>query len=352
MKKILLIEDNPDMRENTAEILELANYEVHTADNGKEGVRKALSLQPDLIICDIMMPEMDGYGVLRILSKDPHTAGVPFIFLTAKAEGTDMRKGMSMGADDYLTKPFEDIDLLDAIEVRLKKSQVSKQSFDNTEEGLNSFINEARTQEALEELSQNREVRFYQPKDIIYKENTYPLNLLFIKKGKVKTFKTNQDAKDFITGLQKEGDFLGYLALLQDTTYPESAVALEATEIVLIPKEDFFTLMYENRTIAHKFIQMLSNNLLEKEEKLLHLAYDTVRKRVADALLLLEKRYHENKHESFSMAISRENLANIVGTSKECVIRVLSEFKDEGIVTTNMSTIEILNLDKLKQVKY
>jgi len=352
MKKILLIEDNPEMRENTAEILELASYEVMTAENGKEGVRKAHDFQPDLIICDIMMPEMDGYGVLRILSKDPHTGGIPFIFLTAKAERTDMRKGMSMGADDYLTKPFEDVDLLDAVETRLRKSQLVNRQFENNEEGLTQFINEARSQEALEKLSANREVRFYQAKDFIYKENSFPLNLLFIKRGKVKTFKTNEDAKEFITGLYREGEFLGYLALLQDTAYPESAMALEDTEIVLIPKDDFFTLMYNNRTVAHKFIQMISNNLLEKEEQLLHLAYDTVRKRVADALVLLEEKYHQNEGKNFSMAISRENLANIVGTSKECVIRVLSEFKDDGIVSTNMSTIHIKDLDKLKQVKY
>jgi len=121
---------------------------------------------------------------------------------------------------------------------------------------------------------------------------------------------------------------------------------------VLIPKDDFFTLMYNNRTVAHKFIQMISNNLLEKEEQLLHLAYDTVRKRVADALVLLEEKYDQNEGKDFSRAISRENLANIVGTSKECVIRVLSEFKDDGIVSTNMSTIHIKDLDTLKQVKY
>ena len=81
MKKILLIEDNLEMRENTAEILELANYEVVTAENGKVGVEKAKAVLPDLIICDIMMPELDGYGVLYYLGKDPKTAAIPFIFL-------------------------------------------------------------------------------------------------------------------------------------------------------------------------------------------------------------------------------------------------------------------------------
>ncbi len=120
-KKILLIEDNLDVRENTAEILTLAQYEVVTAVNGKEGVEKAQKEKPDLIICDIMMPVLDGHGALHLLSKNEETAGIPFIFLTAKAERGDFRKGMEMGADDYLTKPFDDVELLSAIEIRLKK---------------------------------------------------------------------------------------------------------------------------------------------------------------------------------------------------------------------------------------
>lgn len=126
MKKILLVEDNKDMRENISEILELANYTVITAPNGRIGVELAGKETPDLIICDIMMPDLDGYGVLYLLSKNPATSGIPFIFLTAKAEKSDMRKGMSMGADDYLTKPFEEMELLNAVEARLRKNEIFK----------------------------------------------------------------------------------------------------------------------------------------------------------------------------------------------------------------------------------
>jgi CheY-like chemotaxis protein len=121
MKKILLIEDNDDIRENTAEILALAQYDVITAINGKECLELALKEKPDLIVCDIMMPILDGYGVLHLLSKNEETSSIPFIFLTAKADQIDFRKGMEMGVDDYVTKPFDDIQLLNAIEVRLKK---------------------------------------------------------------------------------------------------------------------------------------------------------------------------------------------------------------------------------------
>ena len=121
MDKILIIEDNNDVRENLAEILELSGYDVSAAENGKVGVEAALGDVPDLILCDIMMPELDGFGVLRILSKNPKVASVPFIFLTAKAEKEDFRRGMGLGADDYITKPFDDVELLDTIEMRLKK---------------------------------------------------------------------------------------------------------------------------------------------------------------------------------------------------------------------------------------
>lgn len=121
MKTILLIEDNLEMRENTTEILELNGYKVIAAKNGKEGVEFAQKNKIDLIICDIMMPVLDGYGVLHLLNKNEETSSVPFIFLTAKSERTDFRKGMEMGADDYITKPFDDIELINAIESRFKK---------------------------------------------------------------------------------------------------------------------------------------------------------------------------------------------------------------------------------------
>ena len=152
MKRILIIEDNTEVRENIAELLELSNYEVIEAKDGKIGVQKTLEHKPDLILCDVMMPELDGFGVLRILDKKTETADIPFIFLTAKAEKTDFRKGMNLGADDYITKPFDDVELLDAIEMRLKKSERIKTVFDGSSQGLNAFINEARGQKELEKL--------------------------------------------------------------------------------------------------------------------------------------------------------------------------------------------------------
>ena len=120
--KILVIDDNADIRENTAEILMLAGYNSITAENGKKGVELALGERPDLIVCDIMMPELDGYGVLHLLRSNPETERIPLIFLTAKSERSDLRKGMDMGADDYMVKPFAFVELMARIEAVCRRA--------------------------------------------------------------------------------------------------------------------------------------------------------------------------------------------------------------------------------------
>lgn len=119
--KILIIEDEPEMRRNVATILKLEKFQVATAENGLIGVEAARAEKPDLIICDVMMPDLDGHGVLQELRKEPSLASTPFIFLTAKSDKIDVRSGMNLGADDYLTKPVAKADLLSAIFARLKR---------------------------------------------------------------------------------------------------------------------------------------------------------------------------------------------------------------------------------------
>lgn len=198
MKKILIIEDNFDVRDNLAEMLELSNYEAITAENGMIGVQKTLAELPDLILCDVMMPKLDGYGVLNILGKKPKTAEIPFIFLTAKAERNDFRKGMNLGADDYITKPFDQSELLDVIERRIKKSERIKKAFDGTSQGLTAFINEARGQKELEKITQERDTIEYKKKEKIYQEGERSKQLYFVASGKVKTYKTNEWEKNIL----------------------------------------------------------------------------------------------------------------------------------------------------------
>lgn len=345
MKKILLIEDNPEVRENTAEILSLANYKVHTAENGKVGVEMATREKPDLIICDIMMPELDGYGVLHILSKKPETASIPFIFLTAKTEKTDIRKGMTLGADDYLTKPFDDTDLLNAIEARLNKISLLKKQYAANASGLDEFIEDAQRVLNLNDLAKDRKVKTYKKKTGIYMEGELPNNLYFVKSGNVKSFRTNADGKELIISLYKEGDFFGYEAILENSNYGESAMALEDSEITVIPRHDFLTLLHGHPEISRTFVSMLCKKIAEKEAQLLNLAYNSVRQRTAEALLKI----HTLK-EMDVVSISRDDLAKMVGTASESVIRVLSDFREEGIIAIDGGKINVLHPHKLEQV--
>lgn len=345
MKKIVLIEDNEDVRENIAEILELANYEVKSAKNGKEGVAIVKSEIPDLVICDIMMPELDGYGVLHILSKSPETSSIPFIFLTAKAEKSDMRKGMNLGADDYLTKPFDETELLDAIEVRLKKSEIVKKDFSSDISGLNEFFDEARSNNGLEELSKDRQIKQYKKKEVVYREGDPAHFLYFIVKGKIKCTKTDEFGKELVTGIYSTGDFIGYLSLFHNTDRLETANTLEQTELAAIPKADFLALIQKNRDIANKFILMLASNVQEKQEQLLQFAYSPVRERVAAALYKLNQQQNSD-----SIQVSRDDLAAIVGTATETLIRTLSEFKQDKLITTEGRSIKVLDPEGIKRI--
>ena len=351
MNKIVLIEDNVEMRENIQEILELADYEVFAAENGKLGVELIKKELPDLILCDIMMPELDGYGVLYVVNKNPATSSIPFIFLTAKSEKDDFRKGMNMGADDYLTKPFDDTQLLGAVERRLariktfSKNDPSKNSFDD-------FIAKTNGIKELENLSKTKRHKKYAKKDTIFYEGDSPNFLYFISSGRVKAHKMNKDAKELVTHLYKEGDFLGYKALIKDETYTETATALEPTELSLIPKQEFLDLLFSSKEVSQKFIKILAGSIDERQVELLNLAYDTVRKRVADSLLKLESTFRKEEDEPFTISISRDDLAAMVGTATESVIRTLSEFKQDGYITIKGSNITIIQPEKLKNFRF
>ena len=347
MKHLLLIEDNTEIRENTGEILELAGYKVSTAENGKIGVEMALQTKPDLIICDIMMPVLDGYGVLHLINKNPGLNGTPFIFLSAKAERGDFRKGMEMGADDYISKPFNDTELLTAIESRLKKSDLLKTEYAATADGMQHLLTDFSEKKALEQLSENRNINKYKKKQVIYSEGNNPSRLFYIESGKVKTFKTNDDGKELTVGLFCEGDFLGYTALLEQAVYKETAEAIEDAELSIIPKEEFDHLINTNPEVARKFIKILAKNVTEKESQLIGLAYNSLRKRVADALITLQSKFQKEGQSVFSIHISREDLANIAGTATESLIRTLGDFKSEKLIEIKEGNILIINEKKL-----
>ncbi|MGF1485888.1 MAG: response regulator transcription factor [Prochloraceae cyanobacterium] len=153
MTKILVIEDELPVRENLVELLEAEDYETYGTENGSIGAIWAYNNYPDLIICDVMMPEIDGYEVLSILQENPVTASIPFIFLTAKADKTDIRSGMNLGADDYLTKPFTRQEVLSAISTRLSKQKIFSEQYEQERQRTQEL------QQKLMEMQQSLEAK-------------------------------------------------------------------------------------------------------------------------------------------------------------------------------------------------
>nr|WP_117624837.1 response regulator [Sphingobacterium deserti] len=350
-KKILIIEDNFEIREGTAEVLSLTgDYEILTAADGKVGVDLAIKNKPDLILCDIMMPELDGYGVLYMLSKNEVTAGIPFIFMTAKSERADLRKAMEMGADDYLTKPFDDIELLNAIESRLKKRE---KLTGNAAQKAHLHLSDDEQNYLLRDLVKDARVKVFKKKQSIYEAGDSPVFVYYLLKGKVRSFLFYQDGRELSTDIHIPDTFFGYETVLLNEKYSDNASTLEDSEIALIPRERFFELLYNKPSIASKFIKLLSGNIREKEEQMLGFAYDTVRKRVANALVnVAEKTKSANSEDEVLIRISRDDLAALAGTANETISRMLADFKDERLITKEGNAIRVFSIAKLKRVKF
>jgi len=354
--KIVIIEDSEDIRENTAELLELSGFEVLKAADGLEGVRLVKTSTPDLIICDIMMPHLDGFGVLQVLGQSPELSQIPFIFLTAKTDRSDIRKGMELGADDFLTKPFQEIELLKAIEIRLKKSK-NGQNLPKIEPGIDQSKDVKLAQQALSFLdlpnfSGEIKTQLYSKKNTIYVEGDTPHRIYFLESGKIKTFHTSQEGKLFITSFVNEGDFFGFVDVLENQPYRETAEALEDCKIVSIASSEFLRLIDENVHLEVFFRKALTAYLFQNEKILFSMAYQSLRKRVALALVELAETFGGTINKPFTIRLSREDLANRVGTATESVIRTLSEFKKEGLIEIKGGEMTILDLKTLMVLKY
>ncbi len=349
MATILLIEDNLELLSNIKEILILAGYNVCTATDGLSGVEVALKCSPDLILSDIMMPKLDGFGVLHLIHKHPIIADIPFIFLTAKSDRTEFRKGMEMGADDFITKPFSDTELLNAIERQFKKFERLKNTTKLPQANTN-YFEQANYESALNELLKDSALNKYKKKQIIFKEDNHPQFVYYLKSGMAKSYKTNEGGKELTIQLYAPGDIIGYIAILEGSTYQFTAQALENCEIVLISRNAFINLIKTNTAFALQVVEVLVKHNSQKAERMIHLAYNSLRKRVANTLLLLKNKFTTDQEELFTINITREELANISGTTTESLIRTLSDFKDEKLIAINKREIRILDENRLKNL--
>ena len=349
MKKLLLIEDDLVLRENTAEILVLSNFEVITASNGLEGVALAKSRIPDIIISDIMMPELDGHEVLEILANDERTKYIPFIFLSAKTERKDVRKGMNMGADDYITKPFEEEELISAIESRIAKASILK---DQRSLKGNTLIqkNEIRSLNDLKSFFTDKGTKFIFKKDqVIYSQGANSNFTYLILKGIVKLHQLDKSGKELTTKLNKVGDLFGYTSFTENITYQETATTIMESELVGVSKQVLKSILDKNHGVTLELIQLLTEDLSDLKEHLVHMAYSNVNKKTASTILMFVEKLYCAPEKIIN--ISRNDLASVAGIATESLIRTLSSFKNQGIIEIEGRNIKILDLQRLKKIQ-
>lgn len=350
-KKILLIEDDTVLRENTAELLELEGYTTITAPNGKKGIGEALREVPDLIICDIMMPEIDGYGVLEALSDHHKTQHIPFVFLSAKTEHKEVRKGMDMGADDYLTKPCDEDDLLSAVRSRLAKSTLMQQasSKEETTQSPSEKGDLRNLPQLIEFLDTKGEIQQFDKGETIYEYGDRIHQIYLIRSGVIKCFTMDENGKELITSLRKENSFLGLERLMENGTHHESTSALEESELLAVSKQEFLNILEENQQLTLELINLLADDLSTIKEQLLQMAYGSVRRKTAQTILQFAEILNEGG--SQQIRISRHDLASVAGIATESLIRTLSQFKKNGWIEIEGRNIKILNLSALEQME-
>lgn len=236
MSLILVIEDETQILLNLKEILELAEFSVLTAPNGKIGLQLAKTKNPDLIICDVMMPGLDGHGVLTELRKDPKSANIPFIFLTAKADRNDVRQGMALGADDYISKPFEPFEILEAVESRLKRYMKLNEAYEKESQKSETFQQEIK--KSATELQNSQELAQIRGKllEKISQELRNPLSSINMAIVMINQAKDDQEREKYLSILKdaykQELDILNEVDSLQELLTAENTKLLRSYKLL------------------------------------------------------------------------------------------------------------------------
>ena len=348
-KIILVVDDEKDIVELVAYNLEREGYQIAKAYDGHQALRYIRENQPDLVILDLMLPGISGLEICRLIRKKPETEGLPIIMLTAKSDSVDKIMGLEIGADDYLTKPFNEEDLLNAIESRLAKTSIlhdqrmNKPIVDEKDGDLHTLND-------LKNFVDDHGKEFHFKKgEIIFQQGKNSNYIFLLKKGIVKTHKIDENGKELTTSLLKEDDLFGYASLLQNITYQESATAVENCDLAGIIKEELKNVLQKNHKVTLELFELLSDNLSEMKEQLLQMAYGSVRKKTAATILQFAEKMNPKKQDQIK--ISRNDLASVAGIATESLIRTLSHFNKEGLIEINGRNIKILDLASLKQIQ-
>jgi CRP-like cAMP-binding protein/glutaredoxin len=343
-EKIAVISKDENLKNEISSILQLAGYNTLNTSKGVEFFDLVKEKSIKLIICDNQTLDFDGYTLLKMIKKNEISSSIPLIFLNDSFERNQFRKAIELGADDYLLKPIDEENLLNAVELRLEKISNNLSNITQFSEkdklDLNKLSDLGIKMDKVLQISLKK-------KHSLFHEGDHVKNLFFLKSGRIKTYKMHEDGKEYITHIYKAGDFIGFESLLTNKSYFETAVALEKCEVGIIPKQDFMEILHNNPEINSRFMRILANEVMKKENQLISLAYDSVKRRVAHSLLYLQK-YSGNNHNIIMMP--REDIASMVGTAIETVARSLSEFKKSRFIRLEGRKIRILQPDKLQMI--
>ena len=345
MASILIIEDNKEVRDNLYDILSLAGYQPRAAENGKQGLEMAFAASPDLILCDVMMRDLDGFGVLQILQSREETQHIPVVFVTAKSELEDMRRGMNLGADDYITKPFYKDELLRVLEVRLRKNKIRQKA-----QGIGSLPETASPkrgdlQASLDDLLTHSSRRHYRRGEALFREGEQVRDIFVLRSGYVKLQSSTDFGKTLIVFVFQPNQIFGYPEFMVDRLYEHDAVALTNAQADLIPVDILREKLRSDQVLSDFFMGLLANGLLDSDVRMKEQAYLSVRKRCADTLLLAAEIFGDQP-----WPMSREELAQWAGTAKETFIRNMTEFRDSGWIEIDHQEVHILEASKLSLV--
>ncbi len=341
---ILIIEDNEEVRENLEEILELYGYHILAEPNGLAGVKTAIQHPPDLVLCDVMMPELDGYGVLNMLSENERTAGIPFVFITAKTETEDIRRGMNLGADDYITKPFYKDELLNVIRTRLKKARSRTGVATPATAQLHLSDPEGGRLRLEQAFAETGHEQTFEQGNFIFREGDYPHFIYRVEAGHVHLSRAHEYGRDYIIAELGAGEIFAVPSALERSPFHYSAkVATGGTVLQTLAIDKLLKLLNTDRSITEALMRLLAGRVVAHGERLVNQAYDSVRRRTALVLCDLHEKY-----QGVAIELTREELAQMVGATKESVIRSLSDFKRDGLLTAEGKRLVIQDVDSLR----
>lgn len=330
--KVLIIDDDRIILRVAEELLKLSGYSTIAAEDGLSGIALAGSERPDVIICDIVMPGINGYEVFNALSRNSFTATIPFIFLTSKDNYLDQRKGMRMGASDYLTKPVNGLELLESIEARIRKQHAAKRETYPD----NPAVPPPADPWAKLRTSGTATVCTYNRNEVLFSEGDLQKNIFLVNKGRIKTMKTNENGKRIITGFYRTNDLAGCIIQKSKPVYSDTAVAQEDTEVLKIAAESFYSMLGNHREIQAAAFTFMARDIQRKERLMMNIALNSARKRMQEVLLIASEYYSDSRDpNSANISMSREDLANLSGLSTESAIRILSSFRKEGLLSTD-----------------